>query len=208
MNDLELIYQGILAGVHLGEEKYQTEFQLMKTREFGLVAENSSGADQKIILNPAYDYDPTAPGAGTLIVDGESAIEGLSFSSNGAKTIKQLLMHCKIYAQRVLMTQVDSNKTSQLSKNLVLHEKTLHGDLPFETISFALNKDNKAVHGDKSMNFERIYQMDSDTEISIVIPKGTPSDPTITTITLFMGAYYNPAFVLFNTARLAGARVV
>jgi hypothetical protein len=183
---------------------------------FSITVVNGSSLSQTVLLNPSFE--PSI--SNRTIVDGliEAAIGGVvgaDLSSSGSpKKISTLLKFIDKNPANVVAVKIRSNNTAQLSTSLELTRVSPFTNLPNELITLdSFTKEESA--NDKMVTVRRPFQLDCQTQLSVAIPAGSPTNPTISTFTMYFGAILNTAKALNSktnragkSPRVAGARAI
>lgn len=179
------------SGLSFADEK-----KLATKQSFGFTVTNTSGAQQKILINPSYIPSVT----GRTITDGNIVYAAgktdLACASTNDHTVAEFLEFIKFHPIRVMYLQIKSTLASQLDQELIIQPKSLFGnDQPIKLLlqSFLDPKN----YNDKLIIVDREdWQLDYDTEVFINIPDGAS-----TTFTFYLGAYVNQARHLRKAAQ-------
>lgn len=184
-----------------GQLSFQTEQALMAERSFGFTITNDTGSDVTITLNDSYK------GTGTNVIADGTITTNVTGASTSDKTIAEFKKYFAKKPGRVLMTQIESSDEAQLAKSLVTQEVSIWGDQPVKKIPLAAYK-SPNYQNNKLINVNKPISFDDETLITLIVPKrAAEGSPTITTVTFFFGAVYNPALALYRLAQAGGGQV-
>ena len=199
MENLAIAIAG--SAVDLGDQTFNEELALAASRNFGFVIENNTDADVTVVLFDDYK------GAGTNVITDGVVVANVTCTATGDKTVAEFKKFFAKKPARVVMTQLESTSENQLNKTLIINESSIFGDQTPEKVPLSLYKD-PGYQNNKLININRPYQLDDETQVSLVIPKRkAEGNPTQTTVNLFFGAIYNQARALYEIAKMSGAKV-
>lgn len=163
-------------------------------RQFIITISNQTGADKTIVLFEAYYAAAYATGT-LLAADGTIAT---SLTGTGSpSTIAE--MHAWVMANptHVPVLRVSSTLSSQLQQTLYIRRKSPFKTLQDDFIAIGAYV-SEANNNDKLVTVQRPFQLDNQTQVSIIIPS-----TAVTTFTFYCGAVLNTAAALngkFNAA--------
>jgi len=154
---------------------------------FKVTVINSGTSDQVVILNPSRK--PSSPLR--VIKDGVIAYTSGATDLNSTgypNTIAELLAYLVEKPTRVVSLKIQSTNSAQLSQALTFTYRDVFATPGSERIN--LDKyTSEFAQNDKLITVTKEFQLDNDTELSIVVPAAmSSSNPTQTVFTFVFGA--------------------
>lgn len=191
-NDAFLDFGGESNAVDFGTEQ-------SFNKDFKLVLTNDTDVEQLVILSPSC-----APSDPNRVVRDGAIVLGLNCAGD-PHSIRQFLELVKQQPTRVLRTRIETNNLLAFTKNLELAEKRLGEADVKSRIKLEKYQDINA-NNDKIIYVTEQYQLDYETEISLVLPaRANATTPAKITVTFEMGASLSTAAALANKAKAAFA---
>ena len=186
--------------VDLGDAgSFANEKALITKRIFGFTVTNTNAAAQKVILTPSY----SPSNANRVIRTGHIPYNGgaeadLNANSVNDKTIEEILSFIAKHPTRIQNLQIESTDASQLSQQLVIQQKSIFSTPESEQLTLASFKSPNFLNDKMVIVSKSNFQLDIDTEISVIIPPGAS-----TTFTFYAGGVFNEAELLYKLGVLA-----
>jgi hypothetical protein len=185
--------------VDLGDVgSFANEKALITKRIFGFTITNTSAAAQKVILTPSYAPSDENRVIRTGHIPYSAGAIDLNANSVNDKTIEEILAFVAKHPTRILNLQIESTDASQLSQQLVIQQKSIFSTPESEQLTLASFKSPNFLNDKMVIVSKSNFQLDVDTEISVIIPAGAS-----TTFTFYAGGVFNDAELLYKLGVLA-----
>ena len=156
------------------------------------ITNTSTTLDKTVILFPSYFPDTT--GGQILLSDGAV---GVITGSSTPSTIEHMKAWAMLNPTQVTAMRIVSNNALQLQQTMYLRRKSPFKKLTDDYIPIGAFQ-SEVNNNDKMVTVNSPFQIDNQTEISLLIPLNTT-----TSITFFCGAVLNTAAALNNKFRKA-----
>jgi len=185
--------------VDFGGKALDFASEIASDRIFSITVNNAGayGGPITVLLTPSYI--PSI--AGNVVRDGGLSGAASVVCSGAPKTIAEFIAFIGRNPTAVVAMKVRSTHAEQLAQTINITRKSPFATLGSEQINLE-SFTTEIANNDKMVTVRRPFQIDDQTEVSVVVPQGAT-----TTFTFYCGAVLNTAKALHSKSNRAGKNV-